>query len=437
MDVAGKVSGRRGRNTALAAALAVSLTAGGGGVAVAAGAGGQAAGYGRSASLAAGQVGSRSAVPWRRVGAGWVLAEYWPGQFAYQGTPVAAAAALDLMDPAGGRYLLYQWPVTKSPPYLVDWSGDKSRALVRSTTGEGLEQVVLATGKVSRVRLPGTAQVIGYTRPAGQGLLAWRQAGSRAQLARYRLTGQVARVLATGARDYTAVYSPAGATLAVAGAKGVQLVSNNGGVIRALPVPGTGAAGCFPSRWWNSATILASCWARGTSRGRLWLVPASGARPAPLTPQRGRHSPDPGDIGARRLPGGLYLQALDPSGSGRIFGQASSGTAWPVTVPGTAGNNWILTARGPRLLLSAQTPCYDSGSLLWFNPTTRHEQMLIKTPRHLAGVLGAVPYGQPVADIYIAVGCAFSGLTSPAAAPGDLRLAGPGPGPGSAADPRA
>jgi hypothetical protein len=414
----------------------VSLAVGGGDVAVAAGAGGLAAASGHGASLAAGQLGSRSAVPWRRVGAGWVLAEYWPGQFAFQGTPVAAAAALYLIDPAGGWYRLYRWPVTKSAPYLVDWSGDKSRALVSSTTGQGLEQVVLATGKVSRVRLPSAVQVIGYTRPAGQGLLGWRRAGSRFQLARYRLTGRLARVLAVGADDFTAVYSPAGATLAVAGATGVQLVSNDGGVIRVLPVPGTGAGGCFPSRWWNSATILASCWARGTSRGRLWLVPASGARPAPLTPQRGTRSLDPGDIGARRLPGGLYLQALSPSGSGLIFRQAASGTALPVSVPGTAGNNWIVTSRGPRLLLSAQTPCYDSGSLLWFNPSTRHEQMLLKTPRGLAGVLGAVPYGQPVADIHIAVGCVASGLSSrTAAAPGDLRRAEPGPGPG-AADPR-
>jgi hypothetical protein len=198
-------------------------------------------------------------VSWARArrcrGGGWVLAEYWPGRFAFQGTPVAAAATLYLIDPAGGRYRLYRWPVTKSAPYLVDWSGDKSRALISSTTGQGLEQVVLATGKITRVRLPAAVQVIGYTRPAGHGLLGWRRAGSRFQLARYRLTGRLARVLAVGADDFTAVYSPAGATLAVAGATGVQLVSNDGGVIRALPVAGTGAGGCFPSRWWNSLEL--------------------------------------------------------------------------------------------------------------------------------------------------------------------------------------
>lgn len=64
-----------------------------------------------------------------------------------------------------------------------------------------------------------------------------------------------------------------------------------------------------------------------------------------------------------------------------------------------------MTGQGARLLLSAATPCDDSTSLLWFNPSTRREQMLIKTPRSLAGVLGAFPYGQPAADIFFAFGC--------------------------------
>lgn len=231
-----EVRWRRGRNAILAGALAASLAAAGG-AALAAGAAGQGSRpvvaaamangsassrrvpAGSGAILAAGQMGPRSAVPWRRVGAGWVLAEYWPGQFAGEGKPKAAAATLYLVDPAGGRYRMYRWAVTASPPYLVDWSGDKTRALV-SRAG-WLEQVVLMTGKVTRFRLAGNAQVIGYTRPGGQGLLGWRQAGSRVQLARYRLTGHLAKVLAVGAQDYTAVYSPTGDMLAVAGTSGV------------------------------------------------------------------------------------------------------------------------------------------------------------------------------------------------------------------------
>jgi hypothetical protein len=404
--MAGSVSWRRSKNLVLAGVLAVSLASSGG--AFAATAGGRP--VASVASLAAGKTGPRSAVPWREVGPGWVLAEYWPGRYGWDAKPRAAAATLYLIDPAGGRYRLYRWPVTKNPPFLVDWSGDKSRALV-STSGP-LEQVVLATGKVSRFRLPGGAQALAYTRPSGQGLLGWRQVGSRMQLARYRLTGQLAKVLISDTSSISAVYSGNGGTLAVGGPHGVLLVSNRRGrVIRALPVPDV-RGGCAPSRWWNSRVILAWCRAASSSPSRLWLVPVTGAGPSALTAQRGRHSPDPGDIGGWRLRGRLYLQALTSSGIGRIFRQPANGQVAAVGVPGTAGNNWILAARGPRLLLLAeQDPCADSNnSLLWFNPVSRHEQMLIKTPHALAGVLGAVPYGQPLTPVFILVACAGTSM---------------------------
>jgi hypothetical protein len=77
-----------------------------------------------------------------------------------------------------------------------------------------------------------------------------------------------------------------------------------------------------------------------------------------------------------------------------------------------SGDNWIAAAHGPRLLLAAeQNPCADSNtSLLWFNPVTRHVQMLIRTPRTLAGVLGAVPYGEPLAPVFIFVVCAGTSM---------------------------
>ena len=74
----------------------------------------------------------------------------------------------------------------------------------------------------------------------------------------------------------------AGAMLAAQEQVGIRLISATGGVIRTLTVPGAGG-GCFPSRWWSPAIILASCHATAHSRGRLWLVPADGAKPTPLT----------------------------------------------------------------------------------------------------------------------------------------------------------
>lgn len=105
--------------------------------------------------------------------------------------------------------------------------------------------------------------------------------------------------------------------------------------------------------------------------------------------------------------GRLYLQTLMPTGMFRIFRPATGGQVADITVPGTAGNNWIVAARGSRLLISAQqSPCADSStSLLWFNPVTRHEQMLIRPPHRLAGVVGAAPYGQRTAPFLFGFGC--------------------------------
>jgi hypothetical protein len=61
----GRIGWRRGARVAAAVVVAFGLAAAGGGLA-----------------QAAGQGGARPAVPWRSVGPGWVLTEYWPGQFA-------------------------------------------------------------------------------------------------------------------------------------------------------------------------------------------------------------------------------------------------------------------------------------------------------------------------------------------------------------------
>jgi TolB protein len=410
-------------NKVLIAAATLSLTAVTAGISPAASAAGRPPAP--SASVAATHVSPRAAVPWRRVGPGWVLAQYWPGRFADPGQAKAAPVTLYLISPAGHRYLLRRWAATKKPVGLTDWSGDKTRVLLFNQLSGRLEQLTLATGRVSPISLPRQVSFFttSYTRPAGQGLLAFRPVRGGSQLVRLSLTGRLVKVLASGPHDGTAVYSTSGATIAVAGAKGLQLVSTNGGVIRRLPVPRTGSSGCFPARWWNSRTILASCVARGAHRDRLWLVPASGARPRPLTPQHGPHSPDPGDFNAWATPGGLYLQAVTSSGNVLIFRQRANGTLRAVKVPGSARINWIASTRGSRLLVNQESPCASTDSLLWFNPATGREQSLIKAPRGRAGLLGFVPYGPPEADIIISVICPAARATRELSSPG---LSSPG-----------
>jgi hypothetical protein len=367
---------------------------------------GAAGGTALAAAPAAPAAHARAAVPWRQVGPGWVLAIEWPGKFGFPGQPRAAVPVLYLFSPAGGRYRLFRWPRTKRPPVLLDWSGDKARALV--STSRALEQVVLATGKIRPIHLPGQEQIIGYTRPTGQGLLSARPVGSELshfRLSRYHLDGRLAKVLTSVADGITTVYSNSGAVLVINAPHGIWLVSNNGGIRRRVHVPGAGA-GCRPARWLNSGTILASCKATSKSRRRLWLVPAHGGEPRPLTAQHSKSSVDPGDFDAWRLRDSVYLNSQAHSGRELIFRKSAGRPLEAVPVPHVPSSDAILAARGSRLLIVAFGLCSEHSSLLWLNPVTGKEQPLINTRPALAGVLGAVPFGPATGIFSFDVACA-------------------------------
>jgi hypothetical protein len=331
---------------------------------------------------------ARASVPWNRVGAGWVLTQY-------ASAPPAGGsgrAALYLVSPGGSRYQLASWPDWRSAPQLVAWSPDGRRALFQIFSGQGgVELLTLATGKASTFVLPGGATPIGFTTPDGLAIVAGRPAGSGTSLARYTLSGGLARSLGYSA-DGQVLYTPAGTGFVTGTSYGLKLVSNAGGQIRRLPVPRTSANSCNPVRWWNSGTVLVSCAPPGSAIARLWLVPVSGARPVALTPPRSINGGDLGDLDAWPLPGGLYLQAAGPCGVLQIFRQARGGSITRVTVPHTMGDNRVLTAVGTRLLIQAPTSCTGSVSLLWFDPATRAEQWLIRAPGNVTGAAIAIPF---------------------------------------------
>jgi len=399
-------------------AVTISISVALGGVPLAAGA------AARPATSAASQVSPRAAVPWPRVGPGWVLAEYWPGRFDFVKKAIAAPVTLYLISPAGHRYQLHRWAATKQPAYVTAWSGDKTRVLLSLNPGR-VEQLTLATGRIRPIRLSTEVNpfLVSYTRPTGQGLLAVRDVRNKTQLVRLSLTGRVVKVLTSSPRDDVFVSSSAGATIAVGGATGLQLVSTNGGVIRRLPVPGTGSSGCLPARWWDSRTILATCVAKGAHRDRLWLVPASGARPTPLTPQHGRHSADPGDFDAWGTPGALYLQSITSNGGLLIFRQRADGALRLIKPPGSAYDNWIMAARGSRLLIDEVAPCRGTASLRWFSPATGRAQTLVKAPRGGSGAISVDPYGPPPANTPISVACAAGRASRVLSSPGATGVA--------------
>jgi hypothetical protein len=331
---------------------------------------------------------ARVSVPWDRVGAGWVLTQY--ASAAPEGG--SGPAALYLISPGGARYQLASWPDWRFAPQLVAWSPDGERALFQVFSGKGgVEVLTLATGQVSTFVMPGEANPIGFTTPRGLNLVAGQPSGNGTSLARYSLSGRLLQRLGYSA-DGQVLYTPSGTEFATGTGNGLKLVSNGGALIRNLPVHGTSANSCNPVRWWDSGTILASCIPPASGIPRLWLVPASGARPTALTPPRRASSGDLGDLDAWQLPSGLYLQAAGPCAVLQIFRQSRDGSITLVTVPGTTGDNRVLTALGSRLLIQAPASCTGSVSLLWFNPATRAEQWLLRAPANVTGASIAIPF---------------------------------------------
>jgi hypothetical protein len=332
----------------------------------------------------------RASVPWSHVGAGWVLVQYVSapaGPGARSGPEV-----LYLISPGGTKYQLASWPNDRTAPGLMAWSPDGRRALfqVYSRKG-GAEQLTLATGQVSTFVMQGAATPFGYTVPDGLNILGYRPSGSGSSLARYSLSGRLTSPLGNSA-DSQVLYTPSGTEFVTGARNGLKLVSNDGALLRQLPIPGTSARLCFTDRWWDADTVLATCPPPDSSSYRLWLVPISGGRPTALTPPRNPNTGDNGDLDAWSLPSGLYLQSAGACGVLQVRKQAGNGSITLVTVPGTDGDNHVLSALGPRLLIQAPTSCEGSVSLLWFDPGTRAEQWLIRTPANVAGVSVALPF---------------------------------------------
>jgi hypothetical protein len=342
---------------------------------------------GAGQELTAGQTGARSAVPWSKVGPGWTLAEYTAGTY-----KKAKPVTLYLLDPQGGKYQLYQWSATKMPWQLISWSGDKSRALFEQFGGKrpAMHQLTLATGKLTTFRLPTKVGfVLGYTHPTGQNILVFQDG-----VARYNLSGAFQVQLVKGRQFDQAMSSPDGTTELTNGPTGPELLSNAGGVIRRLHVPGIQkTGGCSPVRWWTSTVALVSCLPPNSGSPQLWLVPVSGATPTALTPVR-TGGPDLGDIDAWRFSSGLYVQAAGACGTQFIGKQAANGTVSVVTVPHSPGNNVVVATAGDRMLVREFSACGPASSVVWFNPATRSVKRALAAPAGGDGVLYVVAYNK-------------------------------------------
>jgi TolB protein len=352
----------------------------------------------------AGQAGTASAVPWGKVGPGWALAMYSANQAGEGVKPKAGPSTLYLVDPQGGRYRLFTWSA-RSPRAnwdLLGWSGDAKRALfttgyVGSTVREHIYQLQLRTGQVTGFTLPANVGAVGYTRPDGLNILAEKGAdiSNNVTVQRYSLSGKLQKNLATvkGLSPFGTgsgvAYNSSGTEIAAGTVNGLELISNAGGVIRKVPVPGA-KAGCGVIRWWSKGTILASCMASNEPGPQLWAIPAGGARPTALTPVR-TSGFDLGDFNAWQLSSGLYVDGFGACGTLVIGRQPAHGKEQQVKVPG-ADSSLVVNATRSKLMVERINACSPGVSLVWFNPATRAMKVAIDVGKHQVGVRQVVPY---------------------------------------------
>jgi hypothetical protein len=140
--------------------------------------------------------------------------------------------------------------------------------------------------------------------------------------------------------------------------------------------------------------------------GSLGTTSMAGGKPRPLTPQYGKRSLDPGDFDAWSLRRSVFLNSLGPNGAERIFKPSAGHPITSVSVPQVPKDVEIFATHGSRLLVLAANLCTSHTSLLWFNPATGKEQLLINTRPGLVGARSAAAFGGLRFSDFFSVACA-------------------------------
>jgi hypothetical protein len=245
--------------------------------------------------------------------------------------------------------------------------------------GDAVESVLLGED--------GTLLAEGYSH-GDRGAALWRIApdGARTRLAA-RVDGPLlpspdGSTIVTGTRSWTG--------------RALRVLDRDGRLVQRVATH----AHCTPVRWWDASTVEVRC-PRGSSM-TLSLVDLSAGTETRLTRPHGRHSPDLGDIDARRVADGLFLQASGPCGYVFLARQHDDGSVSKVRVPHAVGNVLLVGADGDRLVLEHAASCDGSRPrpvLARFDPADRQEEPIVELDRRAA--FGAVlPYGEQPASAY-------------------------------------
>jgi hypothetical protein len=367
-----------------------------------------------------------TAVPWSKVGPGWMLAEWSPvtphmpgsGQHApNEPAPETATTTLYLVDPVGNRYTITTFaPGDQGAPRLIDWSADGSHALLRARypAPPTVTSLDLHNGTQSLVPVNGNAV---YAGPDGTSLLVSTKLSSSepATLTRTDLSGHPLMSYPTdqlgAAGQFNGGYleSPDGTQLVlgtgtlfdepIRSDKRLVVMSNDGKIVRTLPPPMPNAR-CSPEKWWSPTVILTHC--QSSAGSQLWKVPFDGGAATALTAVNSGQEDDPGfgrDIGdgdAWQLPSGTFLQSTGACGSMFLSRLTPDMHTTRVKIPGVSENIGVAGVTGDKLLLLAQVGCSGTTSLLTYDPATNTSIVLLGPPVNGGGVSQALLYpGKP------------------------------------------
>lgn len=315
----------------------------------------------------------------------------------------AEETTLVVVDPTGAEVReVARWPLAAAPYAIVDLAPGSGDVLALggdpATHARTVVRVALSDGTETRVaEVPELSQIDArFAGPDGDVVIVARRDESTETIDRVDRGGAVTPVAsgpAPGADRWwlepILAPSPAGDRVAVAAASGIRLIDVSDGSEASLPVAGRG---CTPARWWDEATVLASCVERTRDEyaiyGRLWLVPVDGDTPEALTPAAPPDVPvvDFGYHDAWATSAGLVVQWLGDCGAASAVRLDPDEARVDLLPDGAAHVAGIV---GDRIVAVLSDGCDTPGSLVAVDPATGAVEVLMDRGTDDAGLRSA------------------------------------------------
>jgi hypothetical protein len=343
-------------------------------------------------ALGHGQEGTRSQIPWSKVGAGWTVA-LWSASSDSTNTGTAAHDQPEnfyLINPAGGRYLVAGIPA-EDDLLLDDWSGDGYRAIFTDQKNGfapvKLLQLDLRTGVLAQIAVPGKGAFIAqYTRPLGKAILLSTE---RIDLAGNRQLAYPTTVPGLGKLYAEPLYSPDGTTLIWGSEKGMAVLANDGTVLRTIPAPAD-ADFCRPMRWWSDNIAVMRCDSISHRTTNVVFLAHVGTG-EPSTPLAGVSFGQAWNL----VSGPIAITDGGDCGAIRRLATLDGGIATNLSLPAAIDNQHLMAIGATRtsldLVVSQPQDC-QSHALVSYDPGANSVISLLGTGVNGGSIIGAVGY---------------------------------------------